>query len=397
MSKSARNLPTLLYVSRPGVSPIGDGGKHRAYQIAYQLTELVGPERLAILNTPDWQQPATQPRSWWQRQRQRPRLKQVQIRLSFEHLYKLLAPTRYTQRYFTSARLVQEYKRQIDTLPKPIIAILTDSRLAPLAQINQARQIPTVWCVHNLQAFDQPQLAPNRWTPHAIAGDFANEWRTLAQGIDRLFTSKVETGVISGLGLSAHYYPYLPVGEIEARLLAIRRQRAATPPTPGLFLLLGSAIHSTTGQSMAWFAQQAWQQGLPPGVRVVGIGRQSTTLLPPGQQAPGLELRGWLDQRELDALFVQAQGILAPQHLGFGALTRLPEMACAGIPVITSPHPTYATNPPPGLLVAQTEWSAWCEQMRMLQQGNVQISLEDYQAWQAAQPRPLATRLPAWL
>jgi len=395
--KRASRSPTILYVSRPGVATVGGGGKHRAYQIAHDLEQLVGQERLKVLNVPDWLPAPSKAGRWWQRQVKRFHLDQLQARVSFAHFYKMLAPTAYRQNHFAARALVQEYARLLQTLPRPLITILTDTRLAELAKRNQIAQIPTVWCPHNLEALDQPQRPANRWLAHAIASDFANEWRLLAQGADRLLTSKVETALLNGTGLSAHHYPYRPVGEIEQRLGQIRQQRLTTPPQPGLFLLLGSAIHTTTGQAMRWFVQQAQQHGLPSGIQVSAIGMQSHTLLPAGERLPGLELKGWLDQPSLDRLLVQAQGVLTPQHAGFGALTRLPEMACAGIPVITSRHPTDALNLPPGVWVAHDEWESWCEQMRWLQQTSPQHAPHAYERWQAEQPRPLEKRLPHWL
>src|SRR5690349_19999820 len=100
---------------------------------------------------------------------------------------------------------------------------------------------------------------------------------------------------------------------------------------------------------MSWFAQAATGYGLPPGIRVVAVGLGTDKLLSPGQTPPGLELRGWLAQSELDVLLARAAAGVIPQRLGFVALTRLPELACAGVPVIRFSHPTYALNPTPGL------------------------------------------------
>ena len=63
--------------------------------------------------------------------------------------------------------------------------------------------------------------------------------------------------------------------------------------------------------------------GLPAGVRVVAVGGDTDKLLPSGTSVRGLELRGWLEQVELDALLARAAAAVIPQRLGFGALTRL--------------------------------------------------------------------------
>jgi glycosyltransferase involved in cell wall biosynthesis len=232
-------------------------------------------------------------------------------------------------------------------------------------------------------------LDGRRWRRYATAIDFANELSILTQGDERLFISKVEAGMVGGLGLSAYYYPYLPVGAIRQRLNEIRQQRSAERQEAGLFLMLGHAGHLTTREAMTWFVEQAQVHGLPEGIRVVVGGTRTDELCPVEGEVPGLEFRGWLEQPDLDRLLIQVKGVLAPQRRGFGALTRLPELACAGLPVITSRHTTYAINPTPGLYVATDDWRSWRERMTQLNQDSPHVSTADYDAWEEQQPRPL--------
>jgi glycosyltransferase involved in cell wall biosynthesis len=199
----------------------------------------------------------------------------------------------------------------------------------------------------------------------------------------------VETGLLGGLGLSAYYYPYLPVGAIRQKLDMICRQRLEADQDPGLFLMLGSAGHHTVREAFAWFVQNAQAYGVPEGIRVLVGGSKTDELLPAGSSVPGLELQGWLEQSDLDRLLLQARGVLAPQQRGFGALTRLSELACAGLPVITSRHPTYALDPTPGLHIADDDWQSWCQQMVQLNRNETHLSTTDYKAWEESQPKPL--------
>ena len=94
-------------------------------------------------------------------------------------------------------------------------------------------------------------------------------------------------------------------------------------------------------------------------------------------------------QAELDELMTKVCAVLVVQRAGFGALTRLPELACAGIPVVTTQHATYAINTTPGVQVVDDHWSCWMEQLTQLQRTTPVVTEDAYRAWQAAQPQPL--------
>jgi len=123
-------------------------------------------------------------------------------------------------------------------------------------------------------------------------------------------------------------------------------------------------------------------------VRVVVIGAGTDKLLSPGESVPGIELKGWTDQDELDRLLVGAHAVLVPQRFGFGAPTRLAELSCAGIPVIGFDHPTYAIDVPPGFNVEET-WEEWYAKIEQLSHEDARVTEDQYNAWEATQPKPL--------
>ena len=77
-----------------------------------------------------------------------------------------------------------------------------------------------------------------------------------------------------------------------------------------------------------------------------------------------------------------------PQRVGFGALTRLSELSCAGIPCIVSRHPTYAVDLPPGVEVVTDEWDTWYQAMERLVKDDRRV-ITGYRIWEGAQPRVL--------
>ena len=83
------------------------------------------------------------------------------------------------------------------------------------------------------------------------------------------------------------------------------------------------------------------------------------------------------------------QGVLIPQQRGFGALTRLPELAYAGVPVVTSKHATLAIDVPPNVSDVDDVWEAWCAGINQLKANSTSRCHEDYLAWESKQSRTL--------
>lgn len=365
---------------------VGHGGYHRAYQIQHDLELAVGKNNVIEISNP------------WLRESQSPLVRVARkIRRALilsavyaENPYKLLARTYFTRKLFSFPDLLAYYERVVKDIAKPAVCIIEHPGFADLVQINLRHGIPTISCTQNLEAFDTSVLYHrHKWGMYAKVIDFANEFGVFAQCAERLFISKVEAGLISGLGLPSHYYPYLPVGAIRERLERIRQERSKGHIEPGLFLMLGTAGHDTTREAFTWFVQNAQAYGLPRCVEVVVGGLQTDELLPPGSSVPGLKLRGWLEQDDLDQLLVRAKAVLAPQRFGFGALTRLPELSCAGIPAIVSRHATYAIDPPPGLEVVDDCWDAWYARMEQLAKSEAYLPGDNYYAWEEGQAKTL--------
>ena len=410
----------VILVSQFEPTPIGHGGNHRAYQIVRDLAEIAcGLDPLVVTWPGYWAQHPPQPAPTPdRRQMSSVRLAALAVfcpcaALSRRHA----APLRHAARlawqrlpYLTAADPVDlldersnidhlyssrsfavDYERLVTSMDEPLVCVVEHVGFADVLATNEAHGIPTVACVENLESLDTAaEIVPQqkRSTYH-IALELAEEVRILAKCQARVFISKVEAGLIGGLGLSATYYPYLPVGDIRARLLAIRSERAHGIIQRGLFLMVGSATHSTTEASFRWLTRQVQEFGLPPGIQVVVAGAGTERLLPPGVCVPGLELRGWVDQPELDALLLRAQAVLIPQLLGFGALTKVPELSYAGVPMIVSRHAVYAVDLPPGVSVVNDDWGEWVQAMSSIAVNSAVVPQLEYDAWEQTQPRPL--------
>ncbi len=386
-------MTTAIFVTQFVPSDIGHGGDHRAYQIFHDLELAVGKNNVELISFSEWvrKHPPSRPNlnvcAYIVREMKR------RIAYYRENPARVLANTAYAPREFSIPEFISYYQHIIEGIPKPAVCITQHTGFSELIPLNLQYDIPSISCIDNLEAFDGGTLEP-RYPRHVLARvvDFANEFQILAQCDERLFISKVEAGLIGGLGLSAQYYPYRAIGSIRRRLEHIRRNRTKAQVEHGLFLLLGSAGHRSTRESFLWFVQQAKTHGLPSGVRVIVAGIKTDSLLSPGVKVPGLEFRGWLQQDELDHLLTSIQAVLVPQLFGFGALTRFSELSCAGIPYIVSRHPTYAVDLPPGCEVVSDDWASWYHAMEQLVKSDRHIN-PGYSSWERGQPRTLRTVL----
>jgi hypothetical protein len=391
-------MASAIFVTRFTPSPLGHGGEHRAYQVVHELAAALGREQVVTLTAPLWWQAEFAPRrasasrALLLADRLRSFVRRKRRRLAYfaENPLKFVSGADFTTRGYRHTTFVADYEQLAQRAPRPALCVIEYTGFADLLAINARHGLPTLCCPQNLEALDTPMPAALlKGRRYSAALDLANEVGVLAQCAGRLFISQVETGLINGLGLASRYYPYIPVGEIREQFQRIRRERAGRQPAPGLFLMLGSAPHASTGAAFEWFVRHARAGGLPPGVRLVvgGIGTEALRL--PGETCPELEIRGWLQQDQLEALLSTVTAALIPQWTGFGALTRIPEFACAGIPIVVSRHPTYALDPPPGVLVLDDDWADWRAALERSAAGLPGASEAEYAAWEARQPKPL--------
>jgi hypothetical protein len=401
-----------LFVTQFTPRPVGHGGDHRAYQIVHDLGEAVGPSNVVVASAPLWHHAHSAAYS------SDPILARLRLAqttpgtgrgLALAALgYRALRRVRSaivgnTSRQFSHKGLVSRLlpssgftkhcEQLVEDFKEPAVCIIEHAGFGNLIESNQFREIPTIGCIANIESFDgtAPVGIDKSGDIRRATANFADEFGVLSRCAERLFISKVEAALIGGLGLPSHYYPYRPVGAIRESSVRIRQARAMAEPKPGLFLMLGTAGHRTTRASMSWFIESAHTSGLPEGIGIVVAGGRTNELLPSGTSVPGIELRGWVEQDELDRLLTQVRGVLLPQRVGFGAVTRLAELACSGIPSIASRHATYAVDPTPGLHAVDDTWEEWSREMVALCRDDAYVPEDAYLAWEARQENTLGT------
>jgi hypothetical protein len=401
--------PAATFVSYRAATVEGDGGNHRTYQILRDLQAEFGCDGVEHVALEEW---AGRSESWQEPTRGAlsrlrllaPRVRQRMSRMT-ENPYNLLTRDGWSRsrsqkaEFGTRGVLPRVFGDQyVDRVLRRgvSISVVDHPLFDQIRQLNARAGVPTIITSHNLESLDVGRVRfASRVATQRAGVDFANELWSLSQFDARLAISRVEAAVMNGVGLSCEFYPYLPTGEVGARLRTLALERRRREPRPDLFLLMGTAFHAPTRRSLEWFIQHAVREGLPDSARVVVVGSHVDELAPRHHKVPGLEIGGRVSDRELAELLVQAGTALVPQRMGFGALTRIPELACAGVPSLVFPHAGAALDLPPGAHVLDDDrWCTLVEGMRTAMEGHPStLEPDEYCAWEARQARPLSPTL----
>src|SRR5262245_28086014 len=96
------------------------------------------------------------------------------------------------------------------------------------------------------------------------------------------------------------------------------------------------------GKGVRWFLHLA-SRCIPPAAVEVDVVGAGTDMLSSGTNWRG-DIHFEVVSLQLEGLLVNADAAILPQCEGFGVLTRLPELAAAGIPVVTSEHASLAAG-----------------------------------------------------
>lgn len=208
----------------------------------------------------------------------------------------------------------------------------------------QRRQIPVVAVCHNFETLDveQPDFQKHlRLWQHELA--------TLAACDAVITISHEDTIVLNNLRSQAFFWPYYPITSIQQRLLAIREQRKRTPKRH--LLLIGSAANMATRKGMQtiieyWKTQSSEQ----PAEKLLVAGYETHRLLEQHGSDQWIDYLGELPTEAYDQLLCSIRGVICYQERGSGALTRIPEMLIAGVPVLANSHAARSYYNLPGVI-----------------------------------------------
>jgi hypothetical protein len=356
-------MPRVLYVTMLQPIPLTNGGTNRSYQIKVDLENAFEPDNIQVLSLPDHTF-----RHWvYDTAKTLPPLQAKALRYLHYQYWRVFNRNRldnpHHKNYFIDFRSYAKF-RAIMTQFKPDAVVIEQPHFERILEFNGKINIPTLICPQNLEAFviTKDEVSKSR-ANSARFTNFAHEMDVFTRCAARGLISRLEHRFIESLGIPCDYYPYQPVGLHRQMLLRIREKRRKSKLQKGLYVLMGSVAHPPVGLATAWWIQQATQYGLPDGVRVIILGRGAERFIPAGSTIPNVEVRSWIESTELEALLTEAQGALVPYVEGFGALTRISDLLCAGVPIIASTLATAAVDPDPLMLPVENKWQAWHDAM----------------------------------
>jgi len=393
-------MTKILLVLRHAPISTGHGGNHRSFQILNEIVTHFGEESVEILSLNSGRNNKQAKNLYESSINLRLNMISLAVKqgLSKKKIFDLLldeAGFGYNLQESVSINFYEEY---ISRMGKPEVCIVDHPAALPLINFNQENNIPSIICPQNIEALD---LTSNKMKTsefrRKLGISLIYEMESYVKCSERLIISKIENSFFAGLGLESNYYPYLPVGEIKESLLDIRSERLHNKIDKNMLLMFGSASHVSTYESFDWFLENLQKFGLPCGPQIVIGGKGCDSFSKNYSSLKNVEFRGFINQEDLNKLLINVKAVLVPQLSGFGSVTRIPEMSCAGIPIIVSKHPMNAMNRPPGVLCINDSWSEWADAICGIDKFTKQPMIDEYNHWEANQPKPLIASVSKYL
>jgi hypothetical protein len=199
-----------------------------------------------------------------------------------------------------------------------------------LAKTLQAKIIPFIALPHNIESLTKGSrsFASGLASPHW----FKEEIKYLTYS-NKVFTiSLEEQWLLSLYGINADYLPYYPTISVKSYLLDIRKEKEKQPRKIARNLLLLGTFYNppTLNGYKALLAHLSLNKDLT--VNVAGFGSEKLANL----NSPNIKIWGTVSNETLKRLIIDNDVIIVQQEPTTGALTRIPELLIAGIPVIAN-------------------------------------------------------------
>ncbi|NVN98665.1 MAG: glycosyltransferase [Geobacteraceae bacterium] len=231
----------------------------------------------------------------------------------------------------------------VESLKNPPKMLFVDDPVffAPVVLYAKSKGIPLVAFCHNIETLSREQVDPS--TQREL---FAYEIELISKCDLVVTISQEETYLLRNFGFDPVYLPYFPSPQTNRRLEAIREIRDATIKTN--YLILGTVYNMPTLEGMKRVLDtiSTDKAFTDDSFIVVGYG---TEQLSSYLNDPRVEVRGAVPDAELDDLMAVAKGCIVYQDTGSGALTKIPELLVAGVPVIINSHAARSYHNLPGI------------------------------------------------
>lgn len=216
--------------------------------------------------------------------------------------------------------------------PDLIIWEHTNFQVSPT--IGKRHNIPVIACPHNIEALvtNGPRRSFEKQDAYQnLAAELQGYRDTNA-----VFTiSRYDSWLLAQFGIDSNYLPYYPAPDIEAELLTIRQQRELQPQNHRIFVP-GSAFYRPIYIGMLEILKALEPICIASGI-TVDIAGYGSEKLAKEFNCEQFVFHGSISNQKFQTLQANCMACLVQQQSGTGAITRIPEMLIAGIPVICNP------------------------------------------------------------
>jgi len=325
--------PTALFDSIHGTEPLG-GGQRRTLQVV-TLAQRAGFDvaHVSMLSLPGFRNRVFNGLAATFRCR-------LSVRPSLEVLREL-------------GIAVLGYRHQLQKAHDPRLVLWETTRDAGIVVPMVASEygLAVVAFPQNLESL-VPGQADRVVNSDSVAKALEIELTQLAKADLVVCISREEQWLLNAFGIEADFLPYFPTTEIESGLLAVRRMKLDV--TPRRLLVLGSAGNPPSRQGLLQLIQRLLRlRGrFPHEIHVAG---NETHVLRQQLDVGSIKFHGRVELNRLYELMAASDVAVVFQARGSGALTRIPELLLAGIPVICNPHAARSAQHYDGVEIYETD------------------------------------------
>jgi len=325
--------PTALFDSMHGIEPLG-GGQRRTLQVV-TLAQRAGFDvaHVPIANRPEFRN---------------------RVCLGFAASFHCRLPVRPSLEALRELGIaVLSYRRQLQEAHDPRVVLWETTRDGSIVAPLVARQhgVAVVAFPQNLESL-VPDQTDRITGGHSVAKALNIEMKQLANADLVVCISQEEQWLLTAFGITADFLPYFPITQIESELLAVRQ--AKSDETPRRLLVLGSAGNPPSREGLVQLIQRfvRLRGRFPHEVHVAG---NDTDFLRQHVDNRTIKVRGRLDLADLRDLMASSEKAVVFQTRGSGALTRIPELLLAGLPVICNAHAARSAQHYDGVDIFDTD------------------------------------------
>ncbi len=234
-----------------------------------------------------------------------------------------------------------------------ILSVVSGAQFTDALEVNHRLRIPTILCPQNLDSLAAHACREKSNDRISSAcNSLCTELSEYSKAHLTLAISKVEFSLLKGLDLKVEFYPYRPSGLVRKALLDIRARRDNTTRQSKEFILLGTAEWGPSAHGLI-SALDTIRKSPNPNAKFIVAGQGTEKLMQPDDAKLGITFTGRLDDDQYIRTLAIVSGAIVPVTVGFGAITRLADFSCAGLPVITTELAANGVNLPPGICIAK--------------------------------------------